>query len=116
MKIISDDIVKLEKLYNLLDEEGIVVEKESKDEEGKAFLDFIIQVTPNVQMQIHITLLQIMGAIGFVYGVGKKILIKKPSGEEEIIDAEIIENPKLIEHKKKIEALDIPIDSVLEII
>jgi len=119
MKIKSDNIVKLEELYKVLDAEGILVKKEPKNEEDKGFLDFLIVVHTNnidVELQLSLTFEQVLGTIAFVYGGIQKILIKKPSGEEEIIDAEIIENPKTIENKKKIDTLDIPKDSVLEII
>ena len=118
MKIESDNIAKLEELYKVLDAEGISVEKELKDEEGKSFLDFLIQVHTNnidLELQIHLTFEQVLEAIIFVYGSVQQILLKKPSGEEVIIDAEIIENPKAIGSKKKIKALDIPKDSIIEI-
>ncbi len=118
MKIKSDDIVKLKKLYEVLKEEAtedIVVQEESIEDNGKGFVEFVIYINSTDTVTIHMTFLEILTAIGFVFG-GVKLLIKKPSGEEEFIDAEIIKKPKLLENKKTIEALDIPKDSVLKII
>ncbi len=115
MKIKSDDIVKLEKLYKVLDEEGIAVQKESAEGDGKGFIEFVIYINSVDTVTIHMTFIEILSVIGSIFG-GAKLLMKKSSGEEEYIDAEIIKNPKSIENKKRIEALDIPKDSVLEII